>query len=378
PPPGAMVEFRGLWVTRFNWMGGDLPATPDSIDIMVNTAADAGFNALLFQVRGTADAYYASSVEPWAARLTGELGRPPYPYWDPLERIIARAHERGMQVHAYINVYTVWTPTGTPSYTSPLHLWHLLAQEHGLDGGLNSGLQWDRTEQIVRNEYQWATPASVFLDNHLMEVTRDLVQNYDLDGIHLDRVRYAGPNASCDPVSFERSGVECFATSTYGNWQRAQVNGTVQKFYESLFDDTGWAYGRRIMLSAAVFPLYESGRINYYQDSKAWIQSGYIDALVPMIYSSSSAFDATVESWRQVAQDFYDDRAGRFVFPGLGSNHYGSFAEIAGRIEASRSLGTGGHAIFSYGGLASRGYFDDLRYGPYAVPAVPPTITWHE
>jgi uncharacterized lipoprotein YddW (UPF0748 family) len=377
PPPGHMVEFRGLWITRFNWIGGDLPGRPESIDIMVNTAADAGFNALLFQVRAMADAYYPSPIEPWAARLTGALGQPPVPYWDPLQYMITRAHARGMQVHAYINVYPVWTPTGVPPSTQPQHLYHLLANYYGTTSGKNNGLQWLANGDVVGGEYQWATPASLYLDNHLMAVTQDLVQRYDLDGIHLDRIRYAGPGASCDPVSFEQSGVTCFSTAWYRDWQRAQVNGTVAKFYNSLFATPGWAADRKLMLSAAVFPLYESGRINYYQDSKAWTQNGYIDALIPMIYSNLSPFDATVESWRQVAQDWHDARAGRFVFPGLGTNHYDSFADIAGRIEASRSLGTQGHVIFSYGGLAERGYFDDLRNGPYATPAVPPPITWH-
>lgn len=382
PPPGHMVEFRGLWITRFNWMSGDMPARPETIDKIVDDAADAGFNVLLFQVRGTADAYYDSSVEPWAARLTGELGRPPDPYWDPLAYMVARAHARGLQVHAYINVYPVWTPTGEPPLTQPLHLYHLLANEHGRTNGKNNGLQWYTNEQVVGGEYQWATPASLFLDDHVMAVTQDLVRRYDLDGIHLDRIRYAGPGTSCDPVSFNRSGVQCFDSppqgyTSYSDWQRAQVNGTVSRFYSSLFTTPGWAAGRKLMLSAAVFPLYESGLANYYQESKAWVQDGYVDALIPMIYSSSSAFDASVESWRQVAQDWYDARAGRFVFPGLGTNHYDSFAEIAGRIEASRSLGTQGHALFSYGGLAERGYFDDLRNGPYATPAVPPVITWH-
>ncbi len=382
PPPGHMVEFRGLWITRFNWMGGNLPGRPESIDTMVNTAADAGFNALLFQVRAMADAYYPSSLEPWASRLTGTLGQPPVPYWDPLQHMITRAHERGMQVHAYINVYTVWFATGAPPSTQPQHLYHLLANHHGTTSGKNNGLQWYTNGNVVGGEYQWATPASTFLDDHVMAVTQDLVQRYDLDGIHLDRIRYAGGITSCDPVSFQRSGVPCFTSppqgyASYSDWQRAQVNGTVAKFYNSLFDQPGWAANRGLMLSAAVFPIYESGRANYYQDGKAWAQGGYIDALIPMIYSGVSDFDATVENWREEAKDWHDARAGRYVFPGLGTNHYDSFAEIAGRIEASRSLGTQGHAIFSYGGLAERGYFDDLRSGPYAIPAVPPPITWH-
>jgi uncharacterized lipoprotein YddW (UPF0748 family) len=375
PPPGHMVEFRGLWVTRFDWIAQPYPST---IDRIVNEAAYAGFNALLFQVRGEADAYYESSLVPWSQRLTGELGRAPG--WDPLAYMIARAHERGIQVHAYINVYPVWLGTTYPSSTAqPTHLYFLLQQWHGVTDDKNNGLQWHTSDNIIRGNsvYLRATPASVALDNHLLAVVQELVTHYNLDGIHLDHARYAGRDYSCDPVSEANFGGDCFSRWDYGDWQRRQINGTVSKFYRALFEDPAWTAGRRLNLSAAVWPLYESGRTNYYQDSKAWIQGAYIDTLIPMIYSSLSEFDASVANWRDVAKGFHDDRAGRFVFPGLGSNHYDSFGEIAGRIEASRSLGTGGHAIFSYGGLASRDYFDDLRNGPYAVPAVPPAITWH-
>jgi uncharacterized lipoprotein YddW (UPF0748 family) len=378
PPPGHMVEFRGLWVTRFDWMTSGRPATPATVDRIVDDAAYAGFNALLFQVRGEADAYYASSIEPWGARLTGTLGQ--NPGWDPLAYMISRAHARGLQVHAYINVYPVWLGENPPPITQPLHLYYLLAQQHGMTGDRNNGLQWDTNNNVIKGAgvYQRATPASLFVDDHLMAVTHDLISRYDLDGIHLDHARYAGGATSCDPVSEQRSGVRCFTSppqgyASYGDWQRAQINGTISKFYRSLFTDPAWAAGRRVNLSAAVWFYYDVGRNTYYQDSKAWLRDGYIDTIMPMLYGS---FDTSVSVWAGLAEGFQRDNAGRFVFPGIAGT-FSDFNNIAGRIEASRSLGTQGHAIFSYGGLADRGYFDDLANGPYRIPAVPPAITWH-
>jgi uncharacterized lipoprotein YddW (UPF0748 family) len=126
-------------------------------------------------------------------------------------------------------------------------------------------------------------------------------------------------------------------------------------------------------LSAAVWFYYDVGRNTYYQDSKAWLRDGYIDTIMPMLYGS---FDTSVSVWAGLAEGFQRDNAGRFVFPGIAGT-FSDFNNISGRIEASRALGTQGHAIFSYGGLADRGYFDDLRNGPYATPAVPPVISWH-
>ena len=128
-PRTSAEEFRGLWVTRWDWAPG---ATETTIDTIVDDAARAGFNALLFQVRGAADAYYSSSVEPWGRLLTGNLvGNPGF---DPLSRMIQKAHERGIEVHAYINVYTVWdkcTVEPIPPKVNPIPLYYQLKDAHG-------------------------------------------------------------------------------------------------------------------------------------------------------------------------------------------------------------------------------------------------------
>jgi uncharacterized lipoprotein YddW (UPF0748 family) len=384
-PPAETVEFRGLWITRFNWTSISQTEEPADVDRMVDDAAQAGFNAILFQVRGVADAYYASNVEPWSERLTGTLGQ--NPGWDPLARMIERAHARGIQVHAYINVYPVWTCGDPPPSTSPQHLYHLLVAEHDITtDGKPHGLQWTTGDDIHCSGYQRATPASFFVDDHLMAVATDIVSRYDVDGLHLDHIRYGGSNTSCDPVSEseERANVECFTAApegyaSYGDWQRVQVNGTVWSFYDTLFaENEGVAQKPGFMLSGAVWPYYDSGVSNYYQDSKAWLAGGYIDAIMPMLYGS---FDTSPGVWKEYAAGFQADNAGRFVIPGIHGGFFagepGTFEDIAQRIEAARQLGTAGHAIFAYNYLAANDYFDDLAAGPYAAPAVPPAITWH-
>ena len=107
--------------TRFDWTRSNAPADPAKIDEIVNNAADAGFNVILFQVRGAADAYYAPGLEPWAQRVTGgSYGQAPVPFWDPLAYFVQRAHARGLQLHAYINVYPVWDNcTNSPPMAAP-------------------------------------------------------------------------------------------------------------------------------------------------------------------------------------------------------------------------------------------------------------------
>ena len=394
-PSGS--ELRGLWVTRFNWATccqNDTSQIPGKIQEIVDNAAYAGFNAIYFQVRGEADAFYRSSFEPWSELLTGNLGQDPGV--DPLQLMIEKAHARGIQVHAYLNVYPVWLGCDIPAdNTSPRHFYYTLRDDHQVTDGKLNGLQWNRSGQLIcSGDYQRATPASELVDNHLLNVANDILSRYEVDGLHLDHIRYAG-GASCDPVSREVSGVDCFAGIpepywSYEDWQRAQINGTVQKLYNLVKT----YHGGNLRLSAAVWPtyinywdwrtsggyLYSEGYSTYFQDSKGWMQAGMIDSISPMLYSSTDINPATgnfrPDRWYTLVEDFQRSRDGSFVVQGIGSNHYSSFFEIENRINMARSLGTAGHIIFSYGGLVEKGYFDDLANGPYSQPAAVPPITW--
>jgi uncharacterized lipoprotein YddW (UPF0748 family) len=390
--PGE-VEFRGLWVTRFDWTPGSAPADPAKIDEIVQNAASAGFNAIFFQVRGAADAYYQPGPEPWAWRVSGgALGQPPDPFWDPLAYFVQKAHENGIQLHAYINVYPVWDNCQSPPpATTPPTLYSLLQQAHGETDGKLNGLQW-KTDGSLHCEVYWrASPASTFHNDHLIAVVDHLAANYDLDGLHLDHIRYGGAETSCDPVSAAASGVPCFAGppagyNSYEDWQRAQVNETVHQIYTHLVTNYP-----DLWLSAAVWPIYleqpewgwggfaTEGYNDYYQDSKAWVLGGYIDSISPMIYPGNipCPYEGfwTFERWQTLVGDFQNDRGDRLILPGIGSG-YCTFDEIENRIQAARDMGTLGHAIFSYGAMFTNQYFDDLAAGPYAQPASVPPITW--
>lgn len=382
--PRTAVEVRGLWVTRFDWTNF-ASADPQMIDEIVENAASAGFNVLFFQVRGEADAYYTPGLEPWARRLSGTLGEDPG--WDPLARLIESAHRSGIEVHAYLNVYPVWANCDQPppEGATPRHLYYQLLDAHGETDGKPNGLMWDSGELVSCAGYQRVTPASPQFDDHLAAVAKDVVQRYDIDGLHLDHIRYGGRTTSCDPVSAARFGAACFNVEGYGDWQRRQVNGTVRSLYEAVrqADPDLW-------LTAAVWPVYRdvwgwgasSGYDDYYQDPKAWMAAGTIDAVAPMIYRDkpdcSQPTFWTQTRWKTVVQDYLADSSGRWIIPGIGTSFctVDDFAEIEARIKMGRALGTAGHAIFSYKSLKDKGYFDDLAAGPYRTPAVLPERPW--
>ncbi len=389
PDPNQSVEFRGLWVTRFDWTRFNLPADPAKIDEIVDNAADAGFNAIFFQVRGSADAFYVPGLEPWAQRVSGgSLGQAPVPLWDPLAYFVEKAHARGIQLQAYLNVHPVWDNCAAPPpMTSPTPLYYLLASADGTTNGKLNGVQWNTAGDVDCGVYLRYSPASAFANTHFVNVVADLVNRYDIDGIHLDNVRYGGGSLSCDPVSAAVYGASCFTNSgalTYQEWQRRQINTLVKQLYDQVVVPAG----RKIWLTAAVWPIYQDkwgwgvrdGYGYYYQDSQAWMKGGYIDSISPMIYPG--VYNCPDDSfwsqsrWQTLAVDFQANSGGRFVIPGIGTG-YCTFDEIATRIEMARSLGTAGHALFSYGALLTNDYFDDLAAGPYAEPATVPNLTWH-
>jgi uncharacterized lipoprotein YddW (UPF0748 family) len=186
-------------------------------------------------------------------------------------------------------------------------------------------------------------------------------------------------------VSEERFGGSCFSTEGYKDWQRRQVNGTVQKLYEQILP-----LDSRLWLTAAVWPVYRdvwgwgvnSGYDSYYQDAKAWMVDGTIDGVSPMIYSGNPNCNLpyfwTLERWQILVQDFLNGSHGRLIIPGIGTSFCtnNDFGEIEARINKARSLGTAGHAIFSYESILEKDYFDDLANGPYTVPAVLSELPW--
>lgn len=372
-----MVEARALWMTRWDY------STITDVHTLVENAAGAGFNVLLFQVRGTADACYSPGLEPWAARLSGStLGQDPG--WDPLGTAVEAAHAKGLELHAYMNVYPTWMGATTPLTDAlPEHLFWSLSHRYTWDDWRHvdsSGV----TMTLTDTAYLWATPALTDVVDRVISVTADLVTRYDVDGIHLDMVRYANRQYSYDP--FSNAGYEAArakdSTLTRAEWQRRRVTLLVNRVYSEVLP-----LRPGLRLSAAVWPVYQDrwawgyseGYSDYYQDSQQWVLSSTIDAIMPMIYPadvSASPDVFTPTQFSLLVSDFLAHDGGRHVFPGI-SAQYSDFDAISERIAITRDQSTPGHAIFSARLVALNNYWDEFAAGPYALPATVPPITWH-
>jgi uncharacterized lipoprotein YddW (UPF0748 family) len=205
--------------------------------------------------------------------------------------------------------------------------------------------------------------------DYVLSVTTEIVTRYEVDGLHLDLVRYAGPGYSYDPASNAAAGE--IKSAERDRWQRERVTDLVTRVHSATL-----AIRPEAWVTAAVWPYYKDvwgwglseGYYDYYQDSQGWLASGAVDGIAPMLYGGQ-ADDFT--RWQALMEDFVASSGGRHVYPGIGGN-YEDFTEIKRRIEVARRAGAPGHALFSYQALEARDFWDDLAAGPYAVPAVAP------
>ncbi|MCA9870336.1 MAG: family 10 glycosylhydrolase, partial [Anaerolineae bacterium] len=150
---------RALWVTRWDYHSAD------DIRIIADRAADANFNTLYFQVRGNADALYRSQIEPWSALLTGTLGQDPG--WDPLATAVHEAHTRGLEVHAWVNVYPAWLGETPPPSTTPEQMYNSFNQLYEQEW-----VMWNRHQEpmSLNKEYLWSNPGHFAVLEHIVAV----------------------------------------------------------------------------------------------------------------------------------------------------------------------------------------------------------------
>ena len=320
-------ELRGAWVTRWSY------SSAGDVDTILTELADAGFEHVFFQVRGSFDAFYDSSVEPWSKQLTGTLGNDPG--WDPLQTAIDSGHARGLQVHAYINVFPFWAGSTPPTSATPSHAYtsHPEWVVHDASG----------VPMALNSSYVYASPGNPDVQAHIGAVVADISDNYDVDGIHLDYIRYPGSDYSHDPASL--AAFAATGSSDWDGWRREQVLATVRAARAAT----------DLPLTAAVWGIYEDrwgwgvsqGNIDYLQDSRAMLQDGLLDAIIPMIYWPVTATEADRLDFRTLLRDHLQARSnGGRVFAGFGNTV--TTDEAIECVRVAREEGADGVVLFDW------------------------------
>lgn len=326
PPPGS--PWRALWVTRWDYR------LPEDVREIVRHAAEAGFNRLLFQVRGNATAFYESRIEPRAE----ELGRASF---DPLALALTEAHERGLELHAWVNVMPSWRGATPPRDRT--HVYHAHPEWHWYDAR-------GRRAPLVEGFYVSLNPCLPEVRAYLAGVVRELAAGYPLDGLHLDYIRFpneppAVPDGSGIDYPRDERTLERFAAEAgrspeadpqaWDRWRCAQVTDLVAAIRRALLEARPGT-----VLSAAVGPLPERA-LRHHQDVETWMARALVDALLPMNYATRpQTYDACLARW--------EGRPLRIV-PGVR-------ADLGGREERLRQLEAAwrrfGHVcVFAYASL---------------------------
>ena len=380
PPTGSV---RGLWVQR------TALNSPDSIAAMVQAAAGGGFNTLLVQVRGRGEAFYRSAIEP---RST-DLDRQPIDF-DPLATVIKLARPAGLAVHAWVNVNLVASGTNLPRSRD-----HVVAQHpdwlmvpRALSATLRKAGVWSpaylgtlarwtrgQTDQV---EGLYVSPVTAAARAYTTSVVAELASKYELDGIHLDYIRY--PSAEFD---FSDGAITAFRDAMSGGETRAERERLDRA---AVVNPAAWADARPvawsafhrdrltqltaaiqsavraarpgIVLSAAVLGAAAEARESRYQDWLVWAKAGHIDVACPMLYSLS------VDQFATVTADIRSALGTTPFWAGIGAYRLPVDGTIE-RVRLARRASADGVLLFSYGQLA-----DAAAASPATLSALRPVL----
>jgi uncharacterized lipoprotein YddW (UPF0748 family) len=270
--PAAAEEVRAVWVTRW-----DFKTEADVRKIVAGCAA-LGFNRVIFQVRGEADAYYRSSFEPWAEDLGGPPERGGDPGFDPLKAAVEEAHRRGITLHAWANVLPGWKGTIPPR--SPNHLVHVHPEWFLPD---RSG----RPKTFDHEHYAMLNPCLAAVRAHLARVLGEIAERYPVDGIQIDYIRYLDRDTSPDKrASYGRGRPLLAAGTEVRPGERTDPDAIRRKAMDLLLSDISRAVHRRpgIRLSMAAIRDAARARESLCQDAEAWKRRGWVDDVYPMNY----------------------------------------------------------------------------------------------
>jgi uncharacterized lipoprotein YddW (UPF0748 family) len=351
-------EVRAVWLTTAG--GADWPKTHNmeeqkrSLVEIFETLQKRHFNTVFFQVRPRGNTFYKSRYEPWAAELTGTLGK--HPGWDPLDFAIGEAHKRGMELHAWFNVAKVYN-SGQPPLSSPRHI-------------LRSHPEW---AQIYEGEW-WVDMGRPEVRTYTENLVMELVRLYDLDGIHLDYVRYPGEKFE-DWSSFRlySDGAE------RDEWRRNNITAFVRDVY-------GQIMAEKPMMKVGSAPLgvykpipgAQSGFSAYgalFQDARLWLREKIQDYVAPQLYwDFGEQTNPNDPDFRALCIDWVKNSFGRHVYAGLGVYRENIQKEITEQIYLTRSVDCQGQSFFRYENiLGLPGILLTYKY-----PALIPPMPWKD
>lgn len=381
--PAAPREFRAAWVAtvaNIDWPSRkDLTSVQQQAEMLaiLDNAVQLKLNALILQVRPSADAIYPSALEPWSEYLTGTQGKAPAPAYDPLQMWVEQAHARGLELHAWFNPYRAKAGPAT-SALAPNHI--------------------SRTAPAAVKQYGdllWMDPAEPAAARQTLAVIMDVVRRYDIDGVHMDDYFYPYPIKNAAGVELDFPDEPAWlayllsgGSLTKADWRRLQVNHLIESISRSVHQEKPWVkfgispfgIGRpdRLPPGIAGFSQYDK----LYADVELWLAKAWVDYLTPQLYwpvkQNAQAFEVLLDYWSK------QNTRARHLWPGLFTSRIDQseaswpVEEIFNQIDISRKYPNSGHVHFSMVTLQQdrRQIRTRLRAERYQTNALIPASPW--
>ncbi|MCU0866495.1 MAG: family 10 glycosylhydrolase [Planctomycetes bacterium] len=379
-PPPLPREFRGAWVATVNNI--DFPSRRGlgkaqlqaELDAIVARAAELRLNALVFQVRPCADAFYRSPLEPWSEWLSGTQGKAPEGDFDPLAYVIDRCHRQGLQLHAWFNPYRARHKSASKSAEAKSHVSQQAPQLVVQYGG-----------------YHWMDPGEPLAADWSLAVIQDVVKRYDVDGVHIDDYFYPYPEPKQefpDDASYARyrNGGGKLGKA---DWRRQNIDTFVRRMYAVVHEAKP-----HVAVGISPFGIARPGvpagikagvdqYAQLYADVPKWLREGWLDYLAPQLYWP---IDQTAQSFPVLLSWWHGQNPKqRAIWPGLATYKMLPIGkgwraqELTDQIGLVRAADrNSGHIHYSFASLRSDAAHvgGALRGTLYREVALPPAMGW--
>lgn len=374
-------EFRGVWiasVVNIDWpskAGLSTQEQKQELITLLNKHQQQGINAIMFQVRPATDALYAKSKEPWSQWLTGTQGQAPTPFYDPLDFAIQECHKRGMEIHAWFNPYRAVFDNARSSVVAD----HITKQKP----------KWFFNYSGKKH----FNPGIPEVRNYITDIILNVVNHYDIDGVHFDDYFYPyGEKGQFidDAESFKRhnNGIKDIK-----DWRRNNVDLLIK-----MINDSVHHHKKHMKFGVSPFGIWKNigqdpegsqtrGGDSYYgifADSRKWVKEGWVDYINPQIYWS---FTTAAAPYGNLVDWWSNNTYGRHLYIGHGAYRindpkdagWKNPNQIPSQIIYNRlNSRVQGSVYFSSKSLTSNrmGIADTLSSNYYKYPALPPVMLW--
>lgn len=320
---------NAIWITRWDYL-----SEVDVVKCIENVAA-AGFDTVLFQVRGNGTVFYRSEIEPWAEEFQHAD-----PGFDPLEVACREATSRGIALHAWINAVPGWRGDTAPPDTVPPQHWNARPGWFLHDAQL-------KRQPLQPNYYVALNPCLPQVREHIAAICSEIVEKYPVAGIHLDYIRFLESGIETDyprdPESLKLFSEQTHqsdpdaAPEIWDRWRRDQITALVREIRQAVRRSD-----RDALLTAAVYrtPLIAHDRVR--QDWPRWLRLGLIDAVFPMQY------DREIPRFEKRVRECMREARGYPVLMGIGTYLHDDPAVTLRQRQLALRLGCQGVSHFAY------------------------------